>query len=453
LNLSLFKETVPKTNIYQCSIHGAIEFPGNKSRLNELVKSLIDTPEMQRLRHIRQNGLAAMVFSSMEHTRLAHSLGVAYVARRMVDRIGLNSEIERTELLPIKLHTVAAALLHDLGHGPFSHTFEEVLKDPTKPFSHEKMTLRILEEDSKVSQVLRNFETDLPVQIAKYIAKGRRSETGEHWKYRLVSSQMDADRLDYVLRDAKMAGLNGTTYDLERILQHVHVHPTKPESIAVSRHATEAVESFLLALDQLYRIVYYHQAVRAATVLLKSALRRAVQLHSEAPQVANIFPARLNGNPHPLSLLIEKGESIELFDYLRLTDSSIWALLDLWRDHRDPILKDLCDRLWTRNLSKAIPIKDSEHGSKIFEQAIELSQQNISIVNSRKDAEFYVTMDVSRRKTYKPEDAIWLSDDNAKEAKTLQEDDSSRIIQVVREQHKIEFLMVPAEIEKSLFIK
>lgn len=438
-----------KTNTYQCSVHGAIEFPGNKSGLNQLVKSLIDTPEMQRLRHIRQNGLAAMVFSSMEHTRLAHSLGVAYVARRMVDRIGLNSEIDWAELSPIKLQTVAAALLHDLGHGPFSHTFEEVLRDAGKPFSHETMTLRILQEDSNVSQVLRKFETDLPTQIAKYISKEQRSDTGEHWKYRLVSSQMDADRLDYVLRDAKMAGLNGTTYDLERILQHLHVHPTKPESIAVSRHATEAVESFLLALDQLYRIVYYHQAVRAATVLLKSAFRRAVQLYLKAPQSADIFPKRLNGNPHPFSLLIEKGDSIELFDYLRLTDSSIWALLDLWRDHSDPILRDLCERLWTRNLSKAIPVRDIAHGISIFEQAIELSQENISMVNNREEAEFYVTMDVSRRKTYKQEDAIWLFD-NTKDAKTLQEDDSSRIIQVVREQHKIEFLMVPAEIAQKL---
>jgi uncharacterized protein len=436
-----------KTNTYQCSIHGAIEFPGNLSGLNKLVKSLIDTPEMQRLRHIRQNGLAAMVFSSMEHTRLAHSFGVAYVARRMVDRIGLNSEIERTELSPIKLHTVAAALLHDLGHGPFSHTFEEVLKDAEKPFSHETMTLRILEEDTKISKVLRNCESNLPENIAGYIAKERRKD--EHWKYRLVSSQMDADRLDYVLRDAKMAGLNGTTYDLERILQHLHVHPTKSESIAVSRHATEAVESFLLALDQLYRIVYYHQALRAATVLLKSALRRAVQLHLEAPQTSKIFPTRLNGNPHPLSLLIEKGDGIELFDYLRLTDSSIWALLDLWRDHPDPILRDLCERLWTRNLSKAIPIKDSAHGRKLYDRAIELSKKNISIVNSQKEAEFYVAMDVSRRKTYKQEDAIWLFS-QTKEAKTLQEDESSRIIQVVREQHVIEFLMVPAEIEMFL---
>jgi uncharacterized protein len=414
-----------KTNTYQCSIHGAIEFPGSLSGLNGLVKSL------------------------MEHTRLAHSLGVAYVARRMVDRIGLNSGIDREELWSVKRHTVAAALLHDIGHGPFSHTFEEVLKDTGKPFSHEEMTLRILEEDTKISKVLRNFEQDLPNHIAKYIAKERRSETGEHWKYRLVSSQMDADRLDYVLRDAQMAGLTGTTYDLERILKHIHVHPTKPESIAVSRHATEAIESFLLALDQLYRIIYYHQAVRAATVLLKAALRRAVQLHLEAPQVANIFPTRLNGNPHPLSLLIEKGNSIDLPDYLRLTDSSIWALLDLWRDHPDPILRDLCERLWTRNLSKAIPIKDSAHGHKLYNQATELSKKNISIVNSQKEAEFYVAMDISRRKTYKQEDAIWLFSPT-KEAKTLQEDESSRIIQVVREQHEIEFLMVPSEIEKDL---
>lgn len=443
-----------KTNTYQCSVHGAIEFPGNKSGLNQLVKSLIDTPEMQRLRHIRQNGLAAMVFSSMEHTRLAHSLGVAYVARRMVDRIGLNSEseINRDELWSIKRNTVAAALLHDLGHGPFSHTFEEILKDIKKPFHHEEMTIRILEEDTtEISRVLRDFDQELPKQIAGYISKKRRLEIGSHWSHQLVSSQMDADRLDYVLRDAKMAGLTGTTYDLDRILKNLYIHPDKDkkEFIAVSRHATEAIESFLLALDQLYRIVYYHQAVRAATVSLKAILRRAVQLHLEAPETAAIFPTRLNGKPHPLSLLIEKGDTIELIDYLRLTDSSVWALLDLWREHQDPILQDLCSRLWKRNLCKAIPIKDAVHGHNLYEQALELTQKQIPDVENREKAKFYVALDVSRRNTYDQEDAIWLFGENTP-TQTLQQDKFSRIIQVVREQHLIQYLMVPAEIEQQL---
>jgi uncharacterized protein len=438
-----------KTNIYQCSIHGAIEFPGNLSGLNKLVESLIDTPEMQRLRHIRQNGLAGMVFSSMEHTRLAHSLGVAYVARRMVDRIGLNSEMAHEDLGPIKRRTVIAALLHDLGHGPFSHTFEEILKDVGKPFHHEKMTLRIIEEDTtKVSKILSDLDPDLPKQIAGYVSKERRSEENKHWSHKLVSSQMDADRLDYVLRDAKMAGLTGTTYDLERILKCLYIHPKRSDCIAINQHAVEAVESFLLALDQLYRIIYYHQAVRAATVLLKAILRRAVQLHLEAPETALIFPKRLDNKPHPLSLLIEQGNAINLNDYLRLTDSIVWALLDLWREHPDPILKDLCGRLWTRSLFKAIAIKDSAHGTELYDRAIELIQENITTVNNRKEAKFYITLDVSRRKTYSQEDAIWLFC-QTDPPRTLQED-KSRIIQVVREHHQIEFLMVPEEIVQLL---
>jgi uncharacterized protein len=436
-----------KTNIYQCSIHGAIEFPGNLSGLNKLVESLIDTPEMQRLRHIRQNGLAGMVFSSMEHTRLAHSLGVAYVARRMVDRIGLNSEIK--DLGPIKRRTVIAALLHDLGHGPFSHTFEEILKDVGKPFHHENMTLRMIEEDTtKVSKILCDLDPDLPEQIAGYVSKERRSEENNHWSHKLVSSQMDADRLDYVLRDAKMAGLTGTTYDLERILKNLYIHPERSDCIAINRHAVEAVESFLLALDQLYRIIYYHQAVRAATVLLKAILRRAVQLHLEESETALIFPKRLDNKPHPLAQLIEQGNDINLDDYLRLTDSIVWALLDLWREHSDPILQDLCGRLWKRSLFKAIAIKDSAHGIELYDRAIELIQKNITTVNNRKEAEFYITLDVSRRKTYSQEDAIWLfcQDDTPR---TLQEDES-RIIQVVREHHQIEFLMVPEEIFQLL---
>lgn len=157
----------------------------------------------------------------------------------------------------------------------------------------------------------------------------------------------------------------------------------------------------------------------------------------------------MDGRPHPLTLLIEKGESIDLNDYLRLTDSTVWALLDLWRDHPDPILQDLCSRLWTRNLFKAIPIKDDDHGNNLYERALEETQKNSPIVKNREEAGLYVALDVSRRNTYDQEDAIWLFGENTPTL-TLQQDNSSRIIQVVREQHLIQYLMVPAEIEQKL---
>ncbi|UJB73244.1 HD domain-containing protein (plasmid) [Acaryochloris sp. 'Moss Beach'] len=118
---------------------GAIQFSGKTELLNNIIRKLIDTPELQRLRYIRQNGLTNIVFHSMEHSRFAHSLGVAHVARRMYQRVLLNSDLTDKVEPQLRVSTVIAALLHDIGHGPFSHTFEEIIHDIGHTnFSHEK---------------------------------------------------------------------------------------------------------------------------------------------------------------------------------------------------------------------------------------------------------------------------------------------------------------------------
>lgn len=432
---------------YQDPLYGAIQFPGSgENGLDNLMKLLIDSPEVQRLRHIRQNGLASLVFHGMEHSRFSHSIGVAYIARRMFDRILLNNGGNST-VRERKNEAVAAALLHDVGHGPFSHTLEEVLKYISSSFSHEKMTVRIIRESTtKVNKVLTDIDSTLPEKILPYIDKELRPQEGAPWSYKLVSSQIDADRLDYVLRDAMMAGLVGTTYDISRILNHLHVHPEQPDRLAISRHAIEAVESYLLALDQLYRAVYYHQAVRSATVLLKSILRRAVDLYQDGSR--DVFPNSIGGNPHPLKLLIEREENVDLDVYIRLTDDLVWALIDQWQDYPDLILQDLCHRLWNRKLFKTKIIQDSAQGGMLKDKALELVEKHIPHIDFNSKAKYYVMIDVSRRRTYKPEDAIWLFDKGLPQ--TLQDDESSRIITVVREQNQVEYLMFPQEIQQEM---
>jgi uncharacterized protein len=164
-----------------------------------ILQRINDAPEFQRLRFIRQNGLANLVFHGAEHSRFAHSLGVMHVARTMYERISRNmSEAEDTE---IKLLVQIAALVHDVGHGPFSHSLEEILKENKIEFHHETMTKRfIMEEDSKIHEILTKYDVACPQEIVKFFDKTTRQT--DHWSYRVVSSQMDADRLDYVQRDA-----------------------------------------------------------------------------------------------------------------------------------------------------------------------------------------------------------------------------------------------------------
>ena len=426
--------------IYQDPIHNAIEFPGNQ--LNPAMRSLINAFEVQRLRHIRQNGLANLVFHGMEHSRFSHSLGVAYTARRMFDRIVQNHDLKVEDGL--KLATVAAALLHDVGHGPFSHTLEEILHDADIPFQHEVMTIRaICDSETEVHHALQTIDAQFPHQLIPYIDKQKRSD--DCWSYKLVSSEMDADRLDYVLRDAQMSGLHGTNYDLERILRMLSLHPDQPTLLAVDRRATEAVESFLLSLDQLYRVVYFHKAVRAATVLLKSILKRAVFLYRNA--TPDLFPRSLKDQAHPLEQLFIKGQDMDLHVYLRLGEEHIWSLIDRWCDHSDSILRDLSVRLIKRRLPKTIALDRIDRAISLKEKAESLVCQELGI--EPKDAHYYVSIDQPRRRTYSDGDEIWLIGRELP-PKRLQNEESSQIIEAIKRQRDFPRIIFPDELKEAI---
>ena len=161
---------------------------------------------------------------------------------------------------------------------------------------------------------------------------------------------MDADRLDYVQRDALFAGVKGHGFDVERILDLIYHHNN---SIGVDRGAIEAVESYLVTIDQLYRAIYYHHAVRAATQILLSLFRRAFKLHKSGDR--SIF-RDFCGEPHPMVELLTKGDEISLASYQRLTDFVVWTLIAEWRFHGDTILSDLSSRVMDRRLFKTLQI-------------------------------------------------------------------------------------------------
>lgn len=440
---------------YACAVHGSITFPGSKlcdgykQGLNDFVKALIDTEAVQRLRWVRQNGLSHFVFNTMEHSRFTHSLGVAFVARRMIDRILLNSEVDFEDAWKWKYETIAAALLHDIGHGPFSHSLEEILHAITpnlpkeKQFSHEDMTLRLIQEKTtNVNKVLSFCSEDLPEQVAQFFLK-KEDRKKDHWRYRIVSSQLDADRLDYILRDAQMAGLKGVGYDLDRILQNLFVEKDDALYFILDRKAIEALESALLANDQLYRAVYYHRNVRSATAMLRTLLLRISDLLKQDLQSSKNLFKRDN---HPLLILIKDGIKIDLEIYLNLTENHIWALIEEWKECADPIVKDYANRLWHRNLHIAVDISGHDDGNEKEEKALQklLSEKYLDL--GKDDlSKYYVLSDTSRRKTYKEGDSIYLGNQKTPNDShgTLEFDQSSRIISMLREPHKIEYVIYP----------
>lgn len=446
-----------RPKFYRDPVHLQVRFdavdlnvlPEDTGRMSWLCQKLIDTPHFQRLRFIRQNGLANLVFHGAEHSRFTHSIGVHHVAKQMYERICRNSsESESSEW---KLLTVIAALLHDVGHGPFSHTLEEILKEVDVKFHHEEMTKRFISDpDSDIYKILVQIDNKLPENLILFFDKKMRKQ--DHWVYRVVSSQLDADRLDYVQRDALFAGLRGHGFDFERMLDLLNHHENR---IAVDRGATEALESYLVSLDQLYRAIYYHHAVRSATQMLMSLMRRAVNLHRNGDR--SIFASLADGEPHPICDLLEKGSSMDLRRYQRLTEYGLWYLIEAWQGHGDKILSELSARILNRKLLKTIEVDqtDFRRTSALMEQA------KVLVARMYPDApeavEHFVLYDEPSRTSYKRYDwksesrdeSIWLVGRGKKEA-PLEDDDDSTIIQSFKSKRYFPRLIVPSEVRQKL---
>ncbi len=415
------------------------------------MRKLIDTREFQRLRFIRQNGLANFVFHGAEHSRFSHSMGVAYLAHEMHDRIVRNMGEQPDEQWELSLG--AASLLHDIGHGPFSHTLEEILKDNNVRFSHETMTKRIIEEEtSATSKILRDIDAELPDNLVAYIDKAKRKS--DHWAYKVVSSQLDADRLDYLRRDAKFAGLEGHGFDLPRLIDMLHHLDGK--RIAVHRRATEAAEAYLIALDQMYRAVYFHHTIRAASFLLSACLGRAFELHNDGDK--KIFSFRISEGSHPLCDLFTDGENVDLDQYLRLGEHHIWTLVDEWRFSDDQILQDLCDRLLSRNFFKTIDVDPSAFGKleSTKKKAQELVKKRFPHVNAD-TVRFYVGVDEPSRTSYKgydwrresPDESIWMISDDRPPC-TIEDEPQTKLVSALKETKYFHRLIFPAEIRDEL---
>ncbi|MCB9506436.1 MAG: HD domain-containing protein [Myxococcales bacterium] len=287
-----------------------------------VISALVDAPLVQRLRRVRQLGLAHLVFHGAEHSRFAHSLGVVHVATRMCDRLGVDDPERR---LPV----LCAALLHDVGHAPFSHVLERVAG-----VDHERVSSALIRDPSTdINAVLRGVDTRLPDRVAR-IVEGEAPDFTAH----IVASQLDADRADYLLRDALMTGVGVGRYDLERILMCLE---HDDEGLLVGAGALESVEGYLVARFHMYRLLYFHRVARAAEAMLELVFARARQL---------LEAGALEPLPHPAVAAALRRQAPDAVLWLRFTDATVWATLDLWRDAADPVLAGLAAGLLDRRL-------------------------------------------------------------------------------------------------------
>ncbi len=322
-------------------VHGLVSFETDEERI---VPSLLETREVQRLRRIRQLGFTSLSYPGADHTRFAHSLGAAHVMTRFLQRMrGLHEQLPYWQRITTERarEALAAALLHDLGHGPFSHLFEAAMPAGLR---HEVWTTRIImDPDTEVHQVLNSFDPSLPRRVSELI-HGR---CDMQLLARAVSGTFDVDRCDYLLRDAHFTGVGYGRFDLDWLLRSLRLGPACGDDapcLAIDGpKGLPAIESFVLARLFMFQQVYFHKASRASEWMLTKILERVRHLSLNGPMVAPI--------PEALCDIAHTGDT-SLQRYLALDDSSLGQALREWQDARDPILADLSRRLFARHLFK-----------------------------------------------------------------------------------------------------
>lgn len=324
-------------------VHGLVAFEGRAERV---IEALLATREVQRLRRVKQLGLTSLVFPGAEHTRFAHALGAAHVMLRLQARIvAAQGELPPDARLDDAAadEGLAAALLHDLGHGPFSHLYEEVSPNPRH---HEAWTQDIL-LDSRTD--IHGALEGLSVGMAERVAGMLKGQHRLGYLARAISGTIDVDRADYLLRDSYMTGVRYGLYDLDWVLRALAFGQVQGEWVLAveGRKGLPPIEGFFLARQHMYAQVYHHKATRAAEALIRGVFIRVGELVREGRTPI--------GTPRALRSAA-LGDDVALGDYLALDDIALLSALSGWEQASDPVLARLALRLRARDLPKTLPL-------------------------------------------------------------------------------------------------
>ncbi len=330
-------------------IHNLIEF--QTGDFEQMCWRLIQTPQFQRLRRIKQLGFTDLVYPGASHSRFSHSVGVFHTARHLAEVI----KRERGDAFDQRKAyvAVAAALVHDLGHGPFSHSFEDVIKKLGLG-KHETTSVRLI-KNGEVASILNSFAPNFSDAVARIIE----NKVPEDIYAAIVSSQFDADRLDYMRRDRMMTGAQSSAIDFEWLLANLEVRRVKIgqdeqevreiETLVVGQKAFLAAEAYVLGLFHLYPTIYFHKATRGAEKVFGALLTCVFQLAIAGDIEATGLPAK-----HPIILFAKDPNGLSRF--CALDDSVVWGALPMLMESPHACVAELSKRLFNRDFYKAIDV-------------------------------------------------------------------------------------------------
>jgi HD superfamily phosphohydrolase len=417
--------------IYRDPLHNIIRLRTDSAE-GRLMVQLVDSFEFQRLRRIKQLGLALYTYQGAEHSRFAHSLGVLHLMTRVLNRLQETHEICEADRTAAR----AAALLHDIGHGPFSHVMEKVLG-----FHHEDLTVAaVLSDETEVGRILREYDARLPERVAALI-KGSFKPA---FLAQLVSSQLDVDRMDYLLRDSLMTGAKYGIYDLEWIIKALAVDPQN-DRIYVTTRGLYAVEEYLQARYYMFRQVYYHRTLRSAEVVLRATLQRALELTERGVDIWRAPDTAFE------KLLLRK--PLSLRDHMEMDDSDVLFHIKQWQRAGDPILRDLSRRFIGRRLFKAIDLDmPEEERGRFLEAAREL------VIRAGFDPRYYFIEDQASDLPYgfytgegdEPKAHIYVEDGYAR-PRIREISEVSQVVRGLQRAYRIHRVCFPPEVKEGVY--
>ncbi len=342
---------------------------------------IIQHPYFQRLNRIKQLGLASLVYPGAQHTRLQHSLGAMYLTNEAIAQIRSHGhEITEEEANGV----LASILLHDIGHGPFSHVLEDTI---TKDISHEEISILMMEQINR--EMNGKLNTALSIFNDRY---------PKRFLHQLLSGQLDMDRMDYLRRDSFYSGVTEGNIGSARIIKMLNV---KDDQLVVEAKGIYSIEQFLIARRLMYWQVYLHKTAVAAEKMLNNILLRARELAMNGTELF-ASPALRYFLYHNVGRLEFKNNPDALEYFALLDDSDLISAIKVWASHHDTVLSTLSKHFTNRKLFK---IKMTDEPADINQIEADLKNYMQLYKISKEEAQYFISVDIVSSNTYKINDA------------------------------------------------